>query len=71
MLVDYWEEYHRLEDWGEIGFGLCGWLDLHDNGASSVEGFMNIVNGDVFLIEYLISCVVILFHLSHAIGQKF
>ena len=50
MLVDYWEEYHRLEDWGEIGFGFCGCLDLHDYGASSLAGFMNIVNGDVFLI---------------------
>ena len=55
---------------GEIGFGFCGWLDLLDQGAGLLAGFMSIVNGDVFLIQYLFSHVIILFHISHAVGQK-
>ena len=34
----------------KLGFGLCECLDLHDDGVSSLVGFLNIVNDEIFPI---------------------
>ena len=50
MLVDYWEEYHRLEVEEKLASEFVNVFYLHGNGASKFAGFMSMVNGDLFMI---------------------